>query len=280
MEIKALKYFIVAAELENIHKAAQKLLISPGTLSKTISKLEQDLGTKLFIRHRKTIKLSCAGKILKEEAINLIFKEESIRIKLAGAKELFNVFICGNEYLLSEYGIELTSKIRSIYPKALFNFESCSSTDAIEKIQFGDSHIAISTIRPNQFKYKKISEVKFEILATNEHPLYKGHNEIVNISKEELLKYDFAVSHRHDNDLYSDTDFELLNNNIKYQTYNYSTLQSIVRSGVAISLVPTNMLETMNASIIKVKDFNLSKKLDIYLFTKQDISEGWINQIW
>ena len=50
MEIHQLKYFICVAKLESISKAATTLHLSQPALSKSIAKLEDELGVLLFDR--------------------------------------------------------------------------------------------------------------------------------------------------------------------------------------------------------------------------------------
>ena len=50
MEINEIRYFLAVAKLENMHQASEIGGVSPGTLSKAIAKLENELKTKLFKR--------------------------------------------------------------------------------------------------------------------------------------------------------------------------------------------------------------------------------------
>lgn len=63
MELLQLKYFQTVARLEHMTKAAEQLRIAQPSLSKTISRLEEDLGVDLFDRENRKIKLNAAGKI-------------------------------------------------------------------------------------------------------------------------------------------------------------------------------------------------------------------------
>ncbi|NLM21429.1 MAG: LysR family transcriptional regulator [Peptococcaceae bacterium] len=63
MELNQLKYFVLIAELQNLSKAAEKLNISQPSLSKSISRLEKELGTPLFDRKGKKIVLNEQGRI-------------------------------------------------------------------------------------------------------------------------------------------------------------------------------------------------------------------------
>ncbi|MEK4873608.1 MULTISPECIES: LysR family transcriptional regulator [Bacillus] len=63
MELLQLKYFQTVARLEHMSKAAEELNIAQPSLSKTIARLEEDLGVPLFDRQNRQIKLNRYGKI-------------------------------------------------------------------------------------------------------------------------------------------------------------------------------------------------------------------------
>lgn len=50
MELRVLKYFLSVARNENISKAAEELHLTQPTLSRQLSELEEELGTRLFVR--------------------------------------------------------------------------------------------------------------------------------------------------------------------------------------------------------------------------------------
>ena len=63
MEIHQLKYFICVAKLESISKAATMLHLSQPALSKSLAKLEDELGVQLFDRLGKRLHLNDRGKL-------------------------------------------------------------------------------------------------------------------------------------------------------------------------------------------------------------------------
>lgn len=63
MEKLQLEYFLLAAEMLNISKAAEILCISQPSLSQTIKKLEIEIGYPLFNRKGKHISLNGNGQI-------------------------------------------------------------------------------------------------------------------------------------------------------------------------------------------------------------------------
>ncbi|MEN3929752.1 LysR family transcriptional regulator [Microvirga sp. W0021] len=61
MDIQKLKYFRAVAQTEHISKAAQKLHIAQPALSKAITMMEEELGTPLFIRTGRRIRINEYG---------------------------------------------------------------------------------------------------------------------------------------------------------------------------------------------------------------------------
>jgi DNA-binding transcriptional LysR family regulator len=61
MDLRLLRYFVAVAEEQHFGRAAEKLGISPPTLTVQIQILERALGTDLLIRNGKKIALNNAG---------------------------------------------------------------------------------------------------------------------------------------------------------------------------------------------------------------------------
>ena len=72
MEFSQIKYFIMAAQTQNISKAAHILNITQPALSKSISNLEDELGALLFDRFGKRVTLNENGKKFLGHAINSV----------------------------------------------------------------------------------------------------------------------------------------------------------------------------------------------------------------
>ena len=68
MELKELRNFMRVAHAGSVSRAAQELRLAQPALSRQISKLEHELGTPLFSRHGRGMRLSAAGSRLLERA--------------------------------------------------------------------------------------------------------------------------------------------------------------------------------------------------------------------
>ena len=67
MEIRALRYFLVAAETENLSRASERLNVVQSALSHQIRSLETEIGAELFVRNGRRLRLSEAGKVFADE---------------------------------------------------------------------------------------------------------------------------------------------------------------------------------------------------------------------
>ena len=67
MELLQLKYFCDAAVTENFSKVAEKYYVPQSSISHSISRLEDELGKKLFTRNGKKVMLNEAGRAFYEE---------------------------------------------------------------------------------------------------------------------------------------------------------------------------------------------------------------------
>lgn len=72
MELRVLRYFLLAAREENMTRAAELLHVTQPTLSRQLMQLEQELGTKLFHRGQHSITLTDDGMLLKRRAQELL----------------------------------------------------------------------------------------------------------------------------------------------------------------------------------------------------------------
>jgi DNA-binding transcriptional LysR family regulator len=72
MDLRQLRYFIAIAEEEHFGRAAQHLRIAQPALTRQIQKLETELGTEVFERLSRGIRLSPAGRALKGDAQRIL----------------------------------------------------------------------------------------------------------------------------------------------------------------------------------------------------------------
>ncbi len=78
LDIRALRYFVVAAEELNFTRAAARLFVAQQALSREIQRLETRLGTKLFVRTTRRVTLTPDGERLLVRARDLVARHDAV----------------------------------------------------------------------------------------------------------------------------------------------------------------------------------------------------------
>ena len=84
MELWQLRTFRVIAETLNFTKAAETLNLTQSAVSHQIKALESELGEPLFIRAKRGVILTAAGKVALEYAVRILDEAEEMKEKVAG----------------------------------------------------------------------------------------------------------------------------------------------------------------------------------------------------
>ncbi|GEK33816.1 LysR family transcriptional regulator [Kurthia sibirica] len=69
MELRQLRYFVAVAEREHISEAAESLHVAQSAVSRQIANLESELGTDLFERVGRNVKLTPIGRVFLEHSL-------------------------------------------------------------------------------------------------------------------------------------------------------------------------------------------------------------------
>ena len=83
MDLKDLQYFLAVAQAGTITGAAAKLCMAQPPLSRQMKELEEELGTTLFIRGKRHIRLTEEGIFLRQQAEEILSLMEKTRGQLS-----------------------------------------------------------------------------------------------------------------------------------------------------------------------------------------------------
>jgi DNA-binding transcriptional LysR family regulator len=82
MELRQLEYFIEVARCQNFTRAAEHLLVAQPAISKSIQKLEQELGLQLIDRANKHVSLTPEGDVFLRHALAILDKVQEAKLEM------------------------------------------------------------------------------------------------------------------------------------------------------------------------------------------------------
>ncbi|HTQ49946.1 MAG TPA: LysR substrate-binding domain-containing protein [Candidatus Acidoferrales bacterium] len=170
MELRHLRYFIAAAEEENVSRAALKLHVSQPGISRQIHDLEDEIGFQLFERGAKSLKLTEAGKIFLAEAKSILQRaDDAVKKARAASGGIVGEINVG-------YAPSLTVEI---LPRALRTFQE----------RFPNVRVALHDLSTEEM-LAQLGEKKLQVALTVRPPgkLLRGLN------FEELARYAIGVA--------------------------------------------------------------------------------------
>lgn len=151
MELRVLRYFLMAAREGNITRAAEKLHITQPTLSRQLMQLEEDLGATLFRRSSHRIVLTEDGMLLKRRAQELLELAEKTRREFQSREELTGEIAIGcGETRNMAYLSDLMVSFREQHPLVQFRIRTATADDVKEHIGRGllDMGLLLEPVEP------------------------------------------------------------------------------------------------------------------------------------
>ena len=140
--------------------------MSPSALSRTIQRLEDEVGLPLFIRDKRSVSLSDAGANFKRFAQETVDRWEEFRNSLTQRELKGEIILYGS--VTAAYGIlsDLFSMFRDLYPQIHLRLETGDSAQAVEKVADGTVDVAVAA-RPESlpknlmFKTLTVTPLRF-----------------------------------------------------------------------------------------------------------------------
>lgn len=175
MDIRTLSYFVVIAEELNITKAAEKLCMSQPPLSNQMKNLEDELDAKLFIRGKRHLQLTEAGKLLyrhAKEILSLANKTaEEIRSLNKGINGKISIGLV--EGSAPSIAAEWIDSFINKYKDVQFCIVDGNSDELIQKLRSGLINMAVITSPcDNTLLHSfKVGQEKMTAFMSKDNPL-------------------------------------------------------------------------------------------------------------
>ncbi len=148
MEWQQLEYFRAAAQEEHFTKAAERLSVSQPALSRSIAKLQRELGVDLFDRQGRTVRLNRYGRSFYARTARILQEMEEAKLELRRMQQ--TQFGELSLAFLKSLGIafvpRLLGSFRERYPHVAFKLHQNATTAMLEQLRRGEVDFCLSAV--------------------------------------------------------------------------------------------------------------------------------------
>lgn len=222
MDIRVLNYFLMVAREENVTRASRLLHITQPTLSRQLSRLEEELGVKLFRRSDHSIYLTDEGMLFRRRAQELVDLADKAKSELIQKEETLTGLVavgCGETHSVKELA-KILNGFQELHPQVKFELYSSNNEDIKAKIEQGNLDLGLLlepvSITNYNFVRMKTKEqwgvlLHKDLHLASQEAIYPGdlvgtlvvtlhvntpvHNELIGWSGDFAKEMDFSVTY-------------------------------------------------------------------------------------
>lgn len=215
--------FYAVAKAGKISAASEELFISQPAVSKAISKLEENLKTKLFLRNPRGVALTAEGLVLFEHLKTAFDSIEAGEGKIKKSNELGvgEIKIGASATLCKYILLPFLKKYIEKYPHIKITIETQSTYHTLKLLESGEIDIAlvVKTNTDSKFAFRTIGHIEDVFVATKTY--------LDNLNVRELNGKPFRK--KTDKDIFKNANIMLLDNANITRTYvdNYLRMNGI-----------------------------------------------------
>src|ERR1700693_4044555 len=241
MEFHQLRYVCAIADTGNFSRAAERCQIAQPSLSQQVLKLEEELGTKLFDRLGRSIRLTEAGRAFIPRARAILHQMDAARSSAADQNTdlrgsvSVGVIPTVAPYLIPSYAARFAKK----YPDAKLRIVEETTSVLVEGLRDLSIDVAILAL-PLRHKGLELFPIRteplFAVMRRN-HPRASAES----LALKDLRGESFVMLR--DGHCFRDLSIRTctrarITPNIAFESGQFSSLLGMVAAGVGVSLIP------------------------------------------
>lgn len=239
MEIEQMRHFVRVAEAENFTRAAEQVGLSQPALSRSIARLEEELGKPLFERQTRKVALTDTGRLLFDRARNILTMLDDAKNEISDDGQSGKIRVAAIPTVAPYFLPERLKCFHREYPRAQLIVTEDTTEHLLKKLADGDVDIVIAAL-PIGAKYVEVEplfEEELLLVTSSEHPLARKKS----VSASDISELPFVLL----------TEAHCLSENVisfcrqrsfhpvsVEQSSQLSMVQELVALGHGVSLVP------------------------------------------
>ena len=247
MDTQALTAFLAVAESGSFSTAAERLFLTQPAVSKRIAHLEQQLGTRLFDRVGRRIRLTEAGEALLPRARQVLLDLEDMSRAISNLTgTVSGTLRIGTSHHIGLHRLPpVLRRFSREYPDVKLDIHFIDSEEAWEAVLHGDLEMGVVTLPPQpdpRLHSQAVWQDPLVFMAAPEHPLAR----LDRVTLETLTGYSAILpspvtfTRRIVESLFEE---QALTLNISMSTNYLETIHMMVSIGLGWSVLPETMLD-------------------------------------
>ena len=173
MEIEQLRQFLAVARRGNFTRAAEDVGISQPALSRSIARLEDELGQPVFERQTRRVVLTDAGELLQSRAHQILTVVDDTKAEISDDGESGRIRIAAIPTIAPFYLPKLLQQFAAECPRAVLTVQEDTTDNLLKRCADGDVDLAFVAL-PISARYLEV-ETLFEeellLIVAPDHPL-------------------------------------------------------------------------------------------------------------
>lgn len=246
MELLQLRYFRDAAELENFSKVAEKNYVPQPSISKTISKLEQELGVRLFDRNGKKISLNSNGKFFYEKVSTALASlDDGINYFKTPMQSNIAIYIQAGNRFISMLTADFLTSTRDIFVSSVNQI----SNNAKSNYDFTFMQLLDDM---SGLRYERLMDDEIVLVVSKNHPLCKyDEMSIQSLADYPYIAYYKSINLRDFTDEYCRREGGFTPGVI-FETADFQAIRYMISKNKGIALMPKNLFEVQQSDSYKI----------------------------
>ncbi len=239
-----MRYVLAVAETMSFTRAAERCLVVQSALSHQIARLERELGTKLFERTTRRVRLTPAGEAFLPAARQCLAAAERAVVEVAAAiGEVRGQLRVG--VISSVAAVDIPRALRDFRrrcPNVRISLRVGASEELVERVKEGDIQVAFlglpTTARPEGVEAHVIGRDRLVAVVSPDHPLAKGGPvDLRRLAEEEFVDLPVKTAGRAQSDLAFSA--AGLTRDVAFEVTNTAFLARLVGQGLGVAMLPS-----------------------------------------
>jgi len=190
MDIDALQAFVAVANAESFSRAAERLYLSQPAVSKRIAGLESELGTHLFDRIGRRVRLTEAGRTLLPRAGDLLQEVADIKRRITNLSgEVAGTLSMGTSHHIGLRRLPpVLRRYSTDHPDVRLDIQFMDSEVVCQQVERGDLEFGVVTLPPAPPETLELTPLwsdPLDVVVGRDHPLAEKRH----ISIAKLLEH-------------------------------------------------------------------------------------------